>query len=70
MKQKYELSKVSLFTNRLNTMCIEMEIEDFYEWQKGALIQQVLPYLSPSEREFLMTGSTDDEWDEIFKERE
>lgn len=70
MKQKYELSKVSLFTNRLNTVIIEMEIEDFYKWQKGALIQEVLPYLSPSEREFLMTGSTDDEWDEIFKERE
>lgn len=70
MKQKYELSKVSLFTNRLNTMCIELEIEDFYEWQKGALIQEALPYLTPSEREFLMTGCTDNEWDEIFRERD
>ena len=70
MKQKYKLTKLSLFSGKLNTMEIELNVQDFYEWQKGALIQQALPYLSPSEREFLISGCTDEEWDEMFKERD
>jgi len=29
-------------------------------------IQDVLPHLTPEQREFLMTGSTQAEWDEAF----
>ena len=33
------------------------------EWLGGELIQNVMPHLSPDEREFLMTGI---EWDKAF----
>ena len=31
-------------------------------------IQNIFPHLTPGQREFIMTGITDDEWDETFKE--
>jgi len=40
---------------------------DYDAWQKGKLIQNAMPYLTPSEREFLMTGITAEEWDNVFK---
>jgi hypothetical protein len=39
------------------------------EWINGSMIQIAFPYLSADEREFLMTGITADEWDEIFKDK-
>lgn len=36
----------------------------------GALIQNAFPFLNASQREFLLTGLTDDEWDELFEEDE
>ena len=35
-------------------------------WMEGALIQDVMPNLTPEEREFLMTGITPAEWDATF----
>jgi hypothetical protein len=43
---------------------------DWDRWQRGTLIQNAFPYLSPSEREFLMTAITVEEWDKIFTEEE
>lgn len=34
----------------------------------GKAIQEAFPNLSASEREFLMTGITDSEWDEAMNE--
>lgn len=36
----------------------------------NALVQDIFPDLTDSQREFIMTGITDDEWDEIFNEYE
>ena len=33
---------------------------------EGALIQNVYPFLTPDEREFLITGITPEIWDEVF----
>ena len=32
----------------------------------GILLQEAFPNLSPSEREFIKTGVTDQEWEEVF----
>jgi len=37
-------------------------------YHKGALIQDAFPFLTADEREFLMTGITKSEWNEIFSE--
>jgi|8_EtaG_2_1085327.scaffolds.fasta_scaffold15218_3 hypothetical protein len=39
----------------------------FQTWiQREGLIQDLFPGLSASEREFIQTGITDSEWDEVF----
>ena len=43
----------------------------WYDWQQlGHSIQVAFSNLSDSEREFLMTGITGDEWNEMFKDYE
>lgn len=36
--------------------------------QAGELVQDVAPHLSADDREFLMTGITADEWEQMFGE--
>jgi hypothetical protein len=35
-------------------------------WGQGELVQNAMPHLSADEREFIMTGITPTEWDEMF----
>jgi hypothetical protein len=37
-------------------------------WQSGMLIQDAFPMLSADEREFIKTGITPEEWEEMFGE--
>ena len=41
---------------------------DLIKWLHGTLIQDAMPYLSDSDREFLMSGITPDEWDAMWAE--
>ena len=36
--------------------------------REGALIQNAMPHLTASEREFLVSGCTDDEWETLRNE--
>jgi hypothetical protein len=50
---------------------IDRVSQGWYSWQmNGALIQDAFPYLNNVEREFIMTGITQAEWDELFGETE
>jgi hypothetical protein len=69
MKRPTEITKVSQLTGNTHTMTIMLDPKDVARWQQGVLIQDALPYLSPAEREFLMTGATDEEWEEMVMER-
>jgi hypothetical protein len=64
------VTRKSCFTGKLNQMSIDMDPQAFEtalrEWEGGKLIQEAFPDLSADEREFLMTGSTPAEWQEIF----
>lgn len=41
--------------------------EQLERWKQGnIMIQDAFPNLSPSQREFILTGITDDEWDATF----
>ena len=43
---------------------------DLQSWSSGIPIQKALPYLSPSEREFIISGTSEDEWEAMFSEEE
>ena len=47
-------------------MEIDVSDKQIALWMEGALIQDVMPNLTPDEREFIMTGITPAEWDEAF----
>lgn len=38
--------------------------------KSGKLIQNSFPQLTPEQREFLISGTTQEEWDELFKEED
>jgi hypothetical protein len=45
--------------------CTEEQLNSYYHG--GKLIQEAFPELSADDREFIKTGVTSEEWDELFK---
>lgn len=62
------ITRVSPFSGETNTLDIDASEDMLREWQAGAHIQNVMPHLTPDEREFLMTGITASEWEDTFGE--
>ena len=60
------ITKKSMFSGTAHTMELPVTQVQLDRWQGGELIQTVFPFLSSSEREFLMTGVTAAEWDHEF----
>jgi hypothetical protein len=67
MKGEYmKLTIKSILTGRENTMDLDVTAEQLDEWVKlDKTIQSVFPNLNDEEREFLMTGVTQEEYDEV-----
>lgn len=59
------ISRTSPFSGTENTMEINITKEQYDDWLNGTLIQNAMPNISPEEREFIMTGITPKEWDEM-----
>jgi len=59
----------SQFSGKLHTMSIPVTIQQLDDFKKdNRPIQQVFPHLNADQREFLLTGATPEEWDELFGE--
>lgn len=57
----------SVFTGKTNQMDLPVTPEQINEWKiSGRVIQEALPMLNADQREFLLSGSTPEEWDEVF----
>ena len=62
------ITKTSPMTGMINTMDVDVTAVQIARWQGGMLIQDAMPNVSVDEREFIMTGSTPEEWDSTFNE--
>jgi len=63
------IEKRSDFTGKLNTMDLDITEEQLAEYLSSrGLIQSIFPDLSPTEREFLMTGVSPEEWNAAMGE--
>ncbi len=62
------IRRTSAFTGVVHEREIACDPEHFAQWQLGAHIQRVMPYLSDADREFIKTGVTQEEWNAAFKE--
>ena len=60
--------RVSTLTSAGNVMELDIDPEAYATWASGfgPVIQEAFPHLTPSEREFLMTGITPKEWTNLF----
>jgi hypothetical protein len=66
-----EITMASAATGSVNTMTINVTEQQLAHYaNSGMCIQDALPHLSADEREFLMTGVTPAEWNEMFGDDE
>lgn len=65
-----KVTRRNFITGKIHTMDLDITQEQLDEYNSGSgrLIQNIFPNLTPVEREFLMTGTTEEEWDEAFGE--
>lgn len=61
-----QITRISPFTGQSNTLEIPVTSEQIQKWQRGTLIQVAMPNISAEHREFIKTGITPREWDELF----
>ena len=60
------INKRSIYSGIVREKELDVTFEEYNRWKKGELIQNACPRLNVDEREFVMTGMTKDEWDELF----
>lgn len=60
--------KLNPFNGKTYQWEIPVTQEQINDWQKGTKIQNAMPNIGPDQREFLMTGITPDQWEELFPE--
>lgn len=64
-----QITRTSMTTGITRTRELDVtndQLDAYYN--KGKLIQDAFPHLSPSDREFIMTGMSDEDWEEATSE--
>lgn len=62
-----KIIKKSSLTGAEHTMDIDVTLEQLWRIENRAdLVQNIVPHLSAGEREFLISGITDEEWAAAF----
>jgi hypothetical protein len=64
------IKRTSAFTGITREVDLPVTEEQMNRYNNGELIQRAFPQLTPGQREFILTGVTDDEWDDMFGEKE
>lgn len=64
------ISRKSPLTGIITTIDLPITSEQILKYERGGLIQEVFPNLTPDEREFYKTGYTKEDWNTIFGEDE
>jgi hypothetical protein len=63
--------KKSMLSGKMHKAIMRITNKQYNRWiNSGELIQDIFPHLTAEEREFLMTGSTPEEWNQTFKNEE
>lgn len=63
-----KITKKSLYTNKKHTMDIDVTEEQYQCWLEGGDIDECMPNLSYEERQFLLTGASPDELDDVYND--
>jgi len=60
-----QITRKSIMSGIERTREIDVTEAQMELWNNGILIQKAMPNLSASDREFIMTGIVDEEWDTL-----
>ena len=62
-----ELTRTSILSGVVTTKTLDISQAQYDDWDvEGVLIQDAMPDLSSSEREWIMTGIHEVEWSNVF----
>ena len=65
-----KITRQSMTTGVTRTREIDVTLDQMNAYYvEGKLVQDAFPHLSPSDREFIMTGMTDEDWEEATREQ-
>ena len=59
------ITKVSMLSKIERSLDLDVTTEEMEAWRSGMYIQDAMPRLNEHEREFIMTGITEKEWDSM-----
>ena len=60
------ITKTSSLSGIVRTMDLPITEEQLKNFEDGMLIQDAMPNLTSNEREFILTGVVQEEWEELF----
>ena len=69
-KINLKIKKVSLHSGIEHEIDLPITLEQLLRFESGEFAQIAFPQLNSTQREFLITGTTPEEWDEIFGSEE
>lgn len=64
-----KITRFDPVSGKTNTQELPITEEQYAAWESGKLIQNAMPHLTPSQREFIMTGITEESWNKLFDEK-
>jgi len=62
-----KITRKSILSGITRTLDIPVTEDQMQAWRGGVLIQRAMPNLSDDQREFIMSGITADEWDDVME---
>ena len=65
-----KIKRTSAHSGITRTLELDVTLEEYAAWRGGELIQNAMPRLNADEREFIKTGITAEEWEQIFSPQE
>ena len=63
-----EITRVSKLSGIERTIDLNVTENQYNAWRSGVKIQDAMPNLNTAEREFIISGVTDEEWNNAFGE--
>ena len=60
-----KITRTNPFNGEINTIDIDVTDEQVQAYMDGALIQNAFPQLTAGEREFILTGITEECWEAL-----
>jgi hypothetical protein len=65
-----KVTRKSQASGETRTMDLDITPQQLLDYEKGMKIQYAFPNLTTAEREFFMTGITEEEWNTMFPDDE